>query len=119
MVGVDLSSENVRHAREKFPSLEFHEMDMERLTFEAGSFDLVFSSLTLHYVKDWGATLSEMRRVLAPGGDIVLSTHHPAAWAALKDENETVKRQLLGFELNKTTGEPRFASLIKESKKLL
>ncbi|MGD0284870.1 MAG: class I SAM-dependent methyltransferase [Acidimicrobiales bacterium] len=44
---------------------------------EDGSFDLVVASLVLHYVRDWDAVLLEFRRVLAPGGSVVFSTHHP------------------------------------------
>lgn len=43
------------------------------------TFDLVLSSLTLHYVADWLAPLREFARVLRPGGRLVLSTHHPTA----------------------------------------
>jgi ubiquinone/menaquinone biosynthesis C-methylase UbiE len=42
------------------------------------SVDLVVASLVLHYVRDWEAVFSEFRRVLAPGGLVVFSTHHPA-----------------------------------------
>lgn len=104
VVGIDLSASNVKQARQQYPSLEFHEMDMEQLSFAPASFDVVFSSLALHYVRDWNATLTGMRRVLAPGGSIVISTHHPASWAALKEENESTKRQLLGFEVDKGSG---------------
>ncbi|NMC84873.1 MAG: class I SAM-dependent methyltransferase, partial [Anaerolineaceae bacterium] len=31
------------------------------------SFDVVLSSLTLHYLKDWTEVLSEFRRILVPG----------------------------------------------------
>ncbi|CAL9611939.1 Trans-aconitate 2-methyltransferase [Streptomyces sp. enrichment culture] len=41
------------------------------------SVDVVVSSLTLHYLEDWVPVLSEFRRVLAPGGTVVVSTHHP------------------------------------------
>ncbi|MEU6311542.1 class I SAM-dependent methyltransferase [Streptomyces sp. NPDC047014] len=41
------------------------------------SVDVVVSSLTLHYLEDWVPALSEFRRVLAPDGTVVLSTHHP------------------------------------------
>ena len=43
------------------------------------AFDVVLSSLTLHYVADWLGPLREFRRVLRPGGRLVLSTHHPSA----------------------------------------
>jgi ubiquinone/menaquinone biosynthesis C-methylase UbiE len=105
VVGIDFSPGNVQQARERHPSFEFHEMDMERISFETASFDIIFSSLALHYVCDWNATLTGMRRVLAPDGCIVISTHHPASWSALKEENDVTKRQLLGFEVDKGTGE--------------
>lgn len=104
VVGIDLSAGNIQQARQQYPSLEFHEMDMEQISFPPASFHVVFSSLALHYVQNWNATLTGMRRVLAPGGSIVVSTHHPASWSALKDENETTKRQLLGFEVDKASG---------------
>ena len=104
VVGIDLSAGNVQQARERYPSIEFHEMDMERISFEPSSFDIVFSSLAIHYVSDWNAALTGMRRVLAPGGSIVISTHHPASWSALKEEDGSTKRQLLGFEVDKGSG---------------
>ena len=42
------------------------------------SFDLVVSALAMDYVEDWGAPLSEFRRVLKPGGKLVFSVEHPA-----------------------------------------
>lgn len=42
------------------------------------SFDVVLSSLTLHYIEDWSIPLREFFRILRPGGRLVFSTHHPA-----------------------------------------
>jgi len=41
------------------------------------TFDIVLSSLTLHYVDDLGKTFCEFARLLRPTGRLVLSTHHP------------------------------------------
>ncbi|MDP9177692.1 MAG: methyltransferase domain-containing protein, partial [Gemmatimonadota bacterium] len=49
------------------------------------SVDGVLSALVLHYLRDWGPTLAEFRRILKPGGWLLLSTHHPATEAALFD----------------------------------
>ncbi len=50
----------------------------EPLAFAAdGEFDVVVSSLVLHYLRDWHAPLAEIARVLRPGGTLVFSTHHP------------------------------------------
>lgn len=49
------------------------------LTFVAdASVDVVVASLVLHYLEDWGAPFAEFHRILAPGGAVVFSTHHPA-----------------------------------------
>lgn len=42
-----------------------------------GAFDLILSSLTLHYLRDWLPVLREFARMLRPGGRLVFSTHHP------------------------------------------
>lgn len=47
------------------------------LPFEDGAFDDMIASLVLHYVEDWASVLTEMRRVLAPGGRLFASVDHP------------------------------------------
>ena len=47
------------------------------LPFDDGAFDLVLSSLVMHYLPDWSLPLSEFNRLLSPGGRFVFSTHHP------------------------------------------
>ena len=49
----------------------------QALPFGDASFDVVLSSLTLHYLEDWQPTLREFARVLRAGGRLVISTHHP------------------------------------------
>ncbi|MDF9277109.1 methyltransferase domain-containing protein [Arthrobacter sp. EH-1B-1] len=47
------------------------------LPFADDSFDDVVSSLVLHYLEDWSGPLAEVRRVLKPGGRLILSVNHP------------------------------------------
>ena len=59
-------------------SIDPREHDLrEPLPQQKESIDLVFSSLTLHYVREWEPLLREFRRVTRPGGSLVFSTHHP------------------------------------------
>ncbi|WUH93795.1 class I SAM-dependent methyltransferase [Streptomyces sp. NBC_00433] len=48
------------------------------LPFPDAAFDDVVASLVLHYLEDWTAPLAELRRVLAPGGRLIVSVEHPA-----------------------------------------
>ncbi|GAA2214504.1 class I SAM-dependent methyltransferase [Nonomuraea monospora] len=47
------------------------------LPFDDGAFDDVVASLVLHYLKDWGPALAEIRRVLRTGGRLIMSVNHP------------------------------------------
>jgi SAM-dependent methyltransferase len=49
------------------------------LPFPGGTFDDVTASLVLHYLEDWGPALAELRRVLKPGGRLIVSVDHPFA----------------------------------------
>lgn len=81
VVALDVSPEMVRLAGERLGNrARVLTADLaEPLTFAAdASIDLVVASLVLHYLADWTTPLAEFHRVLAPGGAVVLSTHHPA-----------------------------------------
>ena len=49
------------------------------LPFPDDTFDDVTASLVLHYLQDWGPALAELRRVLKPGGRLIVSVDHPFA----------------------------------------
>lgn len=50
------------------------------LPYKDSSFDDVVASLVLHYLRDWTEPLAELRRVLKPGGRLILSVNHPFAY---------------------------------------
>lgn len=49
----------------------------EPLPFGTAEFDDVVASLVLHYLEDWSGPLTELRRVLRPGGRLILAVNHP------------------------------------------
>lgn len=49
------------------------------LPFPDDTFDDVTASLVLHYLENWAAALAELRRVLKPGGRLIVSVNHPFA----------------------------------------
>lgn len=76
----------------------------EVLPFEAESFDLVLSTMTLHYLKDWTAVFKELNRSLKPGGRFIFSTHHPFTEFQASGETyfaleERVRKTLAGHSL--------------------
>lgn len=86
ITGIDLSSEMLKVAEGRAARLgrdvTLLPMDAEELSFPSGSFDTVVSSLTLCTVIDPIQALSEMARVTAPGGRILLLEHgrSPHLW---------------------------------------
>ena len=79
VLGTDLSEKMLETARIKnsAPAIQYRRSAMEDLTFPAGSFDVVLSSLALHYVRDFGPLAENIFRWLTPGGAFVFSAEHP------------------------------------------
>ena len=74
LFGADASPEMLSVAAEKLAGrAHLHTAHAERLPYADGAFDLVVSVSALHYMPDAHAALSEMRRVLAPGGRLVVT----------------------------------------------
>jgi len=58
-------------------AISYTRADMEHLELSAASFNLVYSSLALHYVEDLNRLMSQVHRSLVPGGSLVFSVEHP------------------------------------------
>ncbi|KGJ72208.1 methyltransferase [Cryobacterium roopkundense] len=79
MTGFDASPAMLELARQRLGStVDLSVADLSQpLPFADDSFDDVVSSLVFHYLEDWSAPLAELRRVLKPGGRLILSVNHP------------------------------------------
>lgn len=97
IIGIDLSPALIEIAKKSFPDIEFHVMDMENLGFDPESFDLVVSSLTMHYVPSWIKTLVEIKKVLKKNGRAVVSTNHPIRFGAQIERMPDKEIFVLGY----------------------
>ncbi|MDX3102437.1 class I SAM-dependent methyltransferase [Nonomuraea angiospora] len=79
VTGIDASAGMLELARRRLGAdADLRVADLgSPLPFPDGAFDDVIASLVLHYLEDWGPTLAELRRVLRPGGRLLVSVDHP------------------------------------------
>jgi len=79
VLGIDVSEKMLARAAEatRDPAIAYTRADMERLELPPASFDLVYSSLALHYVENLDRLISIVHRSLAPSGSLVFSVEHP------------------------------------------
>ncbi|MES1243253.1 MAG: methyltransferase domain-containing protein [Acidobacteriota bacterium] len=74
LAGVDPVPEMLAMARRRLPpEVELRTGWAERLPFDSEQFDVVVSCNAFHYFHEPAATLTEMKRVLAPGGRLILT----------------------------------------------
>src|SRR5579871_1752481 len=79
VVGIDVSHRMLARAQaETFDSaISYVEADLEHFAAPAKPFDLVYSSLTLHYLENLEGLLAAIQKALVPGGRFVFSVEHP------------------------------------------
>lgn len=78
--------------------------DLQALTFDDARFDLVLSLDVLEHVPDYLCALKEIRRVLKPGGHLVLT----APFHIHNDEHVTLARLLDSGEVEHLTTHPEY-----------
>ena len=74
MAGVDPTPEMLEIARGRLtPDVALESGRAEQLPFDDGEFSIVVSTSTLHFIREPRKALSEMVRVLEPGGRVVIT----------------------------------------------
>lgn len=81
---VDISKLMLEKCREKSitkgyneDSISFHEGDAERLPFDDSTYEVVLLNMVLGMIPNQQETITELTRILRPGGTIALSAHGP------------------------------------------
>ena len=79
VLGLDVSHKMLERARTTTDAgnISYRHADLEHLDLPADSFDLAYSSLALHYIKDLPRLFTQLHAALRPGGRLVFSIEHP------------------------------------------
>ncbi len=79
VIGIDISEKMLKKAQEinQLDGIKYKNVPLEDVHFECETFDMVFSSLTLHYIEHYSTLLDNIYKWLNPGGRFVFSVEHP------------------------------------------
>ncbi len=123
-LGVDASRGMVDRARARFgrlPNLRFESISGPVLPAEDASVDVVISMLSWRYL-DWDPMMAEVRRVLAPGGKLLVvdMVASPATLkdtpklvaSAIKSARDGFARAAFKTKLAKLVADPRWAHML-------
>ncbi len=83
VIGVDSSEAMLARAREKLPRADLRGGELENLPLEDGAVAGAVCALALSHLRRLGGAVSELARVLRPGGRLVISNPHPLATGVL------------------------------------
>ena len=88
VLGLDVSENMLARARAdtRDDAITYKQADLDRLALPEAAFDLIYSSLALHYVEDFGRLSATVHRALAPGARFVFSIEHPIFMASGRPE---------------------------------
>jgi SAM-dependent methyltransferase len=75
--GVDLTPEMLARARVNVPDASFREADLRSIPSGDRAYDLVVCGLALAHLPGLTDAVTELSRVLAPGGRLLISVLHP------------------------------------------
>jgi len=85
VIGIDISEKMLTAAREQNTddNLQFLNLDIEKIDELGMKFDIVYSSLTLHYIIDFEKVVKKVHDVLSHNGVFLFSQEHPLCTAPL------------------------------------
>jgi 2-polyprenyl-3-methyl-5-hydroxy-6-metoxy-1,4-benzoquinol methylase len=78
--GVDVTEVALQKAKERCPFAELGKMDISRLDFPNGFFDVVTITEVLEHIIDYENVATELKRVLKPGGALIITFPNEVLW---------------------------------------
>ena len=115
VVGIDISEKMLQKAREdnSHPKITYLNMPMEEISCLEGPFDVVISSLALHYVEDFSGVVKAVHSLLLEGGIFLFSQEHPFS-TCRRNRSETGRSGApsRGLPLSQPPGNPERQSSV-------
>lgn len=83
VLGLDISADAVTHVKQSYshPNVRLVRASATAIPVRNASFDLVVAFEVIEHIAEWSKLLEEVRRVLAPGGQLVVSTPNKSYYA--------------------------------------
>ena len=98
VIAIDQSEAMLAEMRRKFgetQAIDFRLGTAERLPVDDGAVDYAFANMCLHHVDDPAGAIAEMRRILKPGGTLVITDLDAHRFDFLRTEHHD---RWMGFE---------------------
>ena len=94
VLGLDISEKMLNKAREMTSdtTVIYRQQDLEQLKLPEDTYDLIYSSLTLHYIEDLSTLFETIYQALTSNGHFVFSTEHPI-YTASKDPDWFIDKE--------------------------
>ena len=95
VLGIDLSEKMLDKAKREnnHPCVDYLRMDMEKIHTINKKFDVVYSSLAFHYVKDFKKLINDIYKLLDDGGELIFSQEHPITTATVDGKGDFNKSE--------------------------
>lgn len=89
VTGIDISTNMIEQANKenKHEKIDYICIPIEDLVLDNQKFDLIISSLAVHYIEDYSALIKKISGFLNENGEFIFSTEHPIVTARIKMNN--------------------------------
>jgi len=113
-VGIDISKKDLESAKKRFTDqpVKLMEMNAESLEFDDNSFDMVCMAYSLHHLDRIDKVLAEMRRVLKPGGNLIIQEEF-CDGTQTEAQKTNILQHAWGAQIDSLLGETHKATFTK------